>query len=346
MGFTVFDREFLDVIKYKHFTCNLPVLVVDGVGPNLLGCNWFQALNISIYGVYFLSPDTSYAGMSNEAFSHTIMNFPAVSGHSTSCYKRLPLHIDINPAVVPVCRHAGPWASAILPVLKCNGTLRLCADYKGKLNFVLFSYTYKSPTMDQVLSELAGGCIYRIIDLEEAHTQIPVDGETSHMLTVNTVQRLHSVTQLPFGIKISSFAFQRIIDGLLGPVKGVIAYQDNICVKGTTVTEYRDRLLQVLHILNDAGFKVNSDKCVWQSTSIEVLGFRLDVECIHRTTDKTAAITNYANPSIKQELQSLLGLISFYGRFFKDKATILDHLHRLLDSKSKWAWTTNHQLAL
>ncbi|KAJ8874291.1 hypothetical protein PR048_025137, partial [Dryococelus australis] len=315
--------EFQAVVKYKHFTCNLPVLIVNGIGSNLLGSNWFQGLDISIQSVYFLSPDTSYAGMSNEAFSHTIMNLPAVSGHGTGCYKGPPLHIDINPAIVCVYRraqsvafalttkmeeaiaanlkrgvwipvnHTGPWASAIVSVLKCIGTLRLCADYKGTVNCALSSDIYKSPTVDQSWQVV---CIYGTIDFEEAYTQIPADGETSHMLKVNTVQGLHSVLQLPFGIKIASSAFQRIIDGLLGSVKGVIAYQDNIYVKSTTVAEYQARLLQVLHILGDAGFKVNSDKCVWKSAFIEVLGFRFDAEGIHPTTDKTAAITNVPSP--------------------------------------------------
>ncbi|KAJ8895520.1 hypothetical protein PR048_000856 [Dryococelus australis] len=72
----------------------------------------------------------------------------------------------------------------------------------------------------------------------------------------------------------------------------------------------------------------------------------LDAEGIHPTTDKTGAITNAPSPCTKQELQSLLGLISFYSGFFKDKATILEPIHCLLDSKSKWAWTTKHQVAL
>ncbi|KAJ8895926.1 hypothetical protein PR048_001267 [Dryococelus australis] len=55
-------------VKYKHLACNLPVLVVYSFGSNLLGRTWFQTLDISIQGVYFLSPDTSHVGMSNEAF--------------------------------------------------------------------------------------------------------------------------------------------------------------------------------------------------------------------------------------------------------------------------------------
>ncbi|KAJ8897614.1 hypothetical protein PR048_002963 [Dryococelus australis] len=66
------------------------------------------------------------------------------------------------------------------------------------------------------------------------------------------------------------------------------------------VAEYRVRFLQVLHILGDAGFKVNSDKCVWQPTSIDALEFTLDAEGIQPTTDKTVTkyILAHYNPDL------------------------------------------------
>ncbi|KAJ8874316.1 hypothetical protein PR048_025162 [Dryococelus australis] len=42
------SRKLQTVVKCKHFTCNLPALVVDGIGPNLLGLKWFQASDFSI----------------------------------------------------------------------------------------------------------------------------------------------------------------------------------------------------------------------------------------------------------------------------------------------------------
>ncbi|KAJ8875688.1 hypothetical protein PR048_023587 [Dryococelus australis] len=106
---------------------------------------------------------------------------------------------------IPV-NHAGPWASANVPVLKRNCTLRLELITKA-LRTVLYRQIHTNHQHNQVLSELASGCIYGTIGSEKAYTQIPVDGETSHMLTVNTVQGLHSVTRLPFGIKITATAF-------------------------------------------------------------------------------------------------------------------------------------------
>ncbi|KAJ8875617.1 hypothetical protein PR048_023513 [Dryococelus australis] len=87
--------EFQAAVKYKHFIYNLPSLVMDCSGPNILGHNWFQALEVSIQ-------DTSYAGVSNEAFQHTNINLPAVSHHDIGCNNGPSLHIHINPAVTPV----------------------------------------------------------------------------------------------------------------------------------------------------------------------------------------------------------------------------------------------------
>ncbi|KAJ8895649.1 hypothetical protein PR048_000985 [Dryococelus australis] len=147
--------EFQAVVKYKHFTCNISVLVAYDIGPNLLGHNWFQALDTSIQGKYVLTPDPSYAGSSNETFSHTITYLPAASGHGMSDYKGPLLYIDTYPAVASVyqgaqsaafalttnieepteanvrrgvwitVKHESPWASAIVPELKHDGTIRL-----------------------------------------------------------------------------------------------------------------------------------------------------------------------------------------------------------------------------
>ena len=58
------------------------------------------------------------------------------------------------------------------------------------------------------------------------------------------------------------------------------------------------------------------------------------------------AIKNAPAPKCKHELQSLLGLIGFYNCFFKDKASVLEPLHRLLDGTASWSWTSTHDHAL
>jgi len=188
--------------------------------------------------------------------------------------------------------------------------------------------------------------VFAEIDLVDAYTQLPVDYETSKILAVNTIKGLFRVTALPFGIKLASAIFQRVVDGIIGGLPGTLAYQDNIFVAAPTRTLLRCRLYDVLKALGDAGLRVNKEKCTWETDSLEVLGFLLDRHGVRPVPSRVQAIREAPIPQNVKELQHLLGLISFYSRFFRNKATVLEPLHRLLDNGAPWSWTQQHQQAL
>ena len=91
-------------------------------------------------------------------------------------------------------------------------------------------------------------------------------------------------------------------------------------------------LRRVLGILSESGFTVNASKCTWITTEIQALGFKVSSAGIHPCEDKIQAIKEAPEPLNKEQLQSVLGLITFYERFFQGKAHILEPLHRLLDA--------------
>jgi len=157
--------------------------------------------------------------------------------------------------------------------------------------------------------------VFAEIDMEAAYQQIPVDEATSRILAVNTVKGPFRVTRLPYGISLAPSAFQRIIDGLLAGLPGTIAYQDNIYIVAENTVQLRRRVYALLKILGDAGLKVNSDKCVWETTSLRVLGFRIDASGRHPLPERVEAIKSAPALKCKRELQSLLGLIGFYNCF-------------------------------
>ncbi|KAJ1528979.1 hypothetical protein ONE63_007346 [Megalurothrips usitatus] len=176
--------------------------------------------------------------------------------------------------------------------------------------------------------------------------QIDAYDESAHILAVNTIKGLHKVTRLPFGVKIAPVVFQRIMDGLFGGVDGVVVYQDNIHVRSASLAEHRRRLHVVLTKLSDAGFTVNAEKCTWLASELNVLGFKVSREGVHPREDKVDAIKRAPAPRNVAELQSWLGLVSFYERFFQGKSHVLEPLHRLLDAGSTWSWGPREQQAL
>ena len=44
-------------------------------------------------------------------------------------------------------------------------------------------------------------------------------------------------------------------------------------------------------------------------------------------------------------MQAFLGLLNFYHSFLKNKATVVEPLHRLLDSSQTWSWSKHHDTA-
>lgn len=75
------------------------------------------------------------------------------------------------------------------------------------------------------------------------------------------------------------------------------------------------------------------------------MGYKINAQGISPKEDKVAAIKVAPEPQCKAELQSFLGMINFYNRFLKDKATEAEPLFRLLEKNTRWKWTEQHRRA-
>ena len=57
-----------------------------------------------------------------------------------------------------------PWVAAIVPVLKSDGSVRNCGDYKLTVNKAIRVDTYSIPSIQDLFSNLAGGSIFSKLD--------------------------------------------------------------------------------------------------------------------------------------------------------------------------------------
>lgn len=53
-----------------------------------------------------------------------------------------------------------PWAAPIVPVVKANGSLCICGDYKVTVNRALQQDTYPLHQVEDLLAALAGGMMF------------------------------------------------------------------------------------------------------------------------------------------------------------------------------------------
>ena len=92
-------------------------------------------------------------------------------------------------AIEPICY--SEWAALIVPVLKKDGTVRICGDYKLTVNHTTKIDSYLLSKISDLFASLTSRQTFSKLDLANAHFQIPLDEASQNLVTVNTHRRLY-----------------------------------------------------------------------------------------------------------------------------------------------------------
>ena len=101
------------------------------------------------------------------------------------------------------------WATPIVPVIKKDGSVRLCGDFKVSVNPQLKVDQYPLPKIDDIFASLAGGKHFLKIDLRQAYLQMEMDDESKSLLMLNTHKGLYRLNRLAFGVASAPAMWQR-----------------------------------------------------------------------------------------------------------------------------------------
>ena len=160
------------------------------------------------------------------------------------------------------------WAAPIVPVVKADGSIRICGDYKLIVNTASKVDSYPLPNPADLFATLAGGKYFSTLDLSHAYLQILMDDASKPYLTVNTHHGLFTYNRLPFGVSSSPGIFQRVVDTVMGGCPGVAIFLDDIIVTGKTEDEHITNLNNVLSKLSASGLRLRREKCVFQASEV------------------------------------------------------------------------------
>ena len=230
------------------------------------------------------------------------------------------------------------WAAPIVPVIKPDGTVRICGDYKVTVNKVAKLDTYPLPHIDDIFASLAGGQKFSKLDLVHAYQQISLEELSRNYVIINTHKGLYRYNCLPFGVASAPAIFQRAMDGLLQDIEHVAVYLDDILVTGKTETDHFRNLEEVLSRLEKAGIRLKKSKCAFMLPSVEYLGHTISAEGLRPTKEKVRAIMDAPTPQDVSQLRSFLGLINYYGKFLPHLSSVLSPLYLLFQKQQRWTW--------
>jgi hypothetical protein len=290
-------------IEYHEQQEKLNLLVVAGAGPTLLGRDWLHKIRLDWKGM-LNKMYTSPANLQEILDKHKAI-FSEELGLITGMTAKI--HID-NQAEPKFCRprttpyaltekvnqeidrlersgiikpvEFSDWASPIVSVVKPDGSMRLCGDYKVTINRVTKVDKHPIPRIRDILSTLSGGKSFTKLDLAHAYQQVPLDEESQKLTTINTPKGLYQYTRLPFGISSAPAIFQRVMETLLQGIPNVSVYIDDILVTGRTQEEHLQNLQDVLSRLERAGLRLKRPKCAFMLPSFDYLGYQISAEGI------------------------------------------------------------------
>ncbi|KAI4903715.1 hypothetical protein NFI96_030773, partial [Prochilodus magdalenae] len=140
-------------------------------------------------------------------------------------------------------------------------------------------------------------------------------------------------------------AFQKMMMQILSGMKGVQCYLDDVITYGSSEAEPDANLSAVLRKINNAGLKLNVDKCQLCQTTLSFLGQKIGPEGLLPDDSHVAAILNAPSPSDPATLRSFLGLSAWYSKFVPNYATVVEPIRALLRKNCSFHWNKAAQAA-
>ena len=353
-------------VQHQQQSIELPVIVVEGSGPNLLGRDWLAHIRLDWQAMFSTHLDESLsnlikrhepvfqAGLGTiKDLKATLQCKPEVSPRFFK-YRSVPHamraavekeldRLEDEGIIVPV-QHSD-WAAPIVPVPKSDGSVRICGDFKLTANAATNLEVYPLPRIEDIFASLSGGKQFSKLDLAQAYLQLSLAEESQPLVTINTHKGLYRYQRLPFGVASAPAIFQRTMETLLQGIPNVSVYLDDILITGASTADHLRNLDEVLQRLENAGMRLKKEKCAYLLDEIEYLGHKITKEGLQPTESKVRAVAHAPVPTRVSELRSFLGLINYYGKFVPHLSTTAAPLYSLLQKNTPWHWSTAQQSA-
>lgn len=354
-------------VKFQNKCAKLDLYVVNKGKTNLIGRQWLHELGINFSFTNCHSVKAESMSFNLEEFSSRYckvfedglgkftggtVGFRLREGARPVFLRARPLayalrepveraldQLERDGVITPVS--CSDWATPIVPVMKKDGTIRVCGDFKITLNKCLEVDRFPLPRVEDLLTKLHGGQKFTKLDLSQAYAQFELD-ESKKYTVINTHKGLYMYNRLIYGLASSPGIFQRKLEELFGDMPRVGVFLDDLIITGSDDKSHIDTLHEVFKRLVKYGLKIKKEKCTFFADSVTYLGFVISSKGVHTSPDKIKAIKEVPEPKNVTELRSFIGMVMYYSKFVPNMSTIMQPLYDLLKKDTKFEWKCCH----
>jgi hypothetical protein len=185
-----------------------------------------------------------------------------------------------------------PAGTSILFILKKDGNLRLCVDYKG-FNKIIVKNRYPLLLIGEILNRFNGTAIYTKFDFKEIYYRIRIKKE-NEWKTVFKIRYDHFKYKMIFFDFANIFAiFQVYLNRVLIDLIDIncVIYFNNILIYSINRAEYQQYIRQIFERLRQYKLYIKLSKCEFSVISVIFLRFVINIREIEMNESRIEVIT-------------------------------------------------------
>jgi hypothetical protein len=189
------------------------ITIVEGSGPPLLGRDWVYKL-----GVKLVEPQDQVTVLHTEStgsLKDILSKYSELFQDTLGLVKGLKVKLHVNPGSQPrfykprsvpfalrekieaelerLCKEKviepvqfSEWATPIVPVVKGDGSIRICGDYKITVNRAASVESYPIPRIEDLLASIGNAKVFSKLDVSHAYQQLELDDDSTYFVTFTT----------------------------------------------------------------------------------------------------------------------------------------------------------------
>jgi hypothetical protein len=152
---------------------------------------------------------------------------------------------------------------------------------------------------------------------------------------------------MPFGLTNGPSTFMHLMNHVLRAFieKFVVVYFDDVLIYNKSLEEHIEHITFVLAALRKEKLYTNLGKCTFCTDKVVSLRFVVSGQGVDVDKEKIKAICEWLPPQNLSQVQSFLGLASFYQRFVKDFSTIAAPTNELTKKETMFHWGKTQERA-
>ena len=289
-------------MNYKGQKKDLRLHVVKGNGSTLLGRDWLSEIQLDWNNILHVKTVST-----NDKLKNVLSNYGSIFSDGIGKVKGVKASLTLKTDAKPKFLKARPvpyalkpkieqelenlekqgiiskantsdWATPIVPIVKPNGQIRICGDFKVTVNQALDLEVdkYPLPRVEDIFANLSPGQKFTKLDLRQAYLQLEMDDTSKKVLTINTHKGLYCMNRLVYGVSSAPAIWQRTIEKILQGIDGVQCILDDMVITGENDDKHLENLEMVLSRLAQYNLRLNRDKCLFFQDRITYCGHEID----------------------------------------------------------------------